>query len=201
MDDEFKKLEANRQSAVQVQDRSDFTAELNGTDNGRMKRFGLDGKHQRDKTRKEREKQSLAQALKISAAYAKLYNSTMQDLHDVTSAVYEAQLLASMALEKAQGLLQQTLDEASMTPNNVAVFRSEDGAIYDQHGQKVDDDTLLSVFWREGAPSWETYQDRKNDVKTKLGRFDLMNKSDMQFNDAHAKPQNDAPLNLKGFDI
>jgi hypothetical protein len=46
----------------------------------------------------------------------------MQSLHDTRDAVYQAQLHTSMALEKAQSALLQTLEQASITPDGTAVF-------------------------------------------------------------------------------
>lgn len=196
-DDDFQEHETKRIAAVKAQDRADYTAAVSGRDNGRIKRFGFEGKAIQDKARKEREKQSLAQALKISTAYAKLYNSTMQGLHDATTAVYEAQLLASMALEKAQTALKQTLSEASMTPDGVAVFLSKGGAVYDQAGQKLDDEVLMGVFWQENAPSWETYQERQNDVQAKQEQLDLMNSHDLRLTELQTKMEDeDNPLSM-----
>ncbi|MFT4924527.1 MAG: hypothetical protein ACI8WB_000605 [Phenylobacterium sp.] len=196
-DDDFQEHETKRVAAVKALERADYTAAISGRDNGRIKRFGFEGKAIQDKARKEREKQSLAQALKISAAYAKLYNSTMQSLHDATTAVYEAQLLASMALEKTQAALKQTLTEASMTPDGVAVFLSQDGAAYDQDGKKLDDEVLMGVFWQENAPSWETYQARQNDVQAKQERLDLMNGHDLRLAELQTKMEDeDNPLSM-----
>jgi hypothetical protein len=190
-DDDFQKHETKRLAMALEQGRADLTAAMAGRDNGRIKRFGFEGKAVQDKARKEREKQSLAQALKISTAYAKLYNSTIQSLHDATTAVYEAQLLASMELEKAQAALKQTLSKASITPDGVAVFLSQDGAVYDQDGQKLDDVTLMSVFWQENAPSWETYRERQQDLENKQGRLDLMNTHDIRLGELRVEMENE----------
>jgi hypothetical protein len=49
----------------------------------------------------------------------------MQSLHDTRDAVYQAQLHTSMALEKAQAALLQTLEQASITLDGTAVFLSK----------------------------------------------------------------------------
>lgn len=244
MGDEFQQLEAKRQAGLREQHNADFTAELNGNENGRIGRFGLRDKSRQEQIRKERDKQTLSQALKISAAYAELYNSTFQLLHDTRDAVYEAQLLASAQLEQAQRLYQEALDNAATLPDGTAVFMDEDGSVYTQDGVRLEGDVLDTIFWPENPTARADFLERQSEIEAKHERFDRingldirldeiqariedknnppsmeemkaykveikgikseavqMNQSDMHFNDALPKPQNDAPLNLKGFEI
>jgi hypothetical protein len=194
-DKEFQKHETKRVAGLREQERTDFTAELNDTDNGRMKKFGLSNKARQEETRKAREKHTLSQALRISASYAKLYQSTMQDLHDATSLVYEAQVKWAAELGAAQTLLKQTIEQATKTPDGTAVFRSQDGNVYNQHGQKMDDEALVGVLWHGRVPSWESYQERFHDVEFKQERLNQMNTHEIRLGELQVKMEDeDNPL-------
>jgi hypothetical protein len=190
-DEEFQKHEAKRVAGLREQDGADFTAEMKDTNNGRMKRFGFQGKAIQDKADKRNKKQLLAYALKVSTSYAALYKSTMQNLHGARDAVYEAQLLASMGLGKTQKALKDTIEQASMTPDGVAVFLSKDGNVYDQNGQKLDNDTLSNVFWRDNAPSWEDYQKSQSNVQGMQERLKQMNGHSMRLDVLQTKMEDE----------
>jgi predicted RNA-binding protein YlxR (DUF448 family) len=202
-DEEFNKHEAKRLAAVKAQDRADFTAEVNGTDNGRMKRFGHYDKHQQEKVRKEREKQALSRALKISASYATLYSSTMQNWHDASNAVYDAQVRGAKLVSEAQALYDQTVEGATKLSDDTAIFWSEDGSVYTQHERKLDEDELIGITQREGAKSWEIHQEAKSDLTNKQERLDLMNEHEVRLvvlqDEIEALKDHDTPENAKRF--
>ncbi|MCJ8270944.1 MAG: hypothetical protein MJK04_16265 [Psychrosphaera sp.] len=183
MDVDFEQHEARRVSDLRAQNRKDLDAEMAGLDNGRVARFGLETKLQKIE-RKKRENQVFDRAAKISAAYIKLYDTAFQNLNDVRTAIYEAQLSASMALGQAQKALKALKESASKTPDGVAVFLSKDGKLYDENGQKLVDDVLMSVLiQREGAPSWADYQDGLDNVGHKQLRLNRINGFDMRLDE------------------
>ncbi len=129
-DDEIK--DSQRQTIVnrQAQEQDDFNNSMADRETGRQRWFGYKRNASQNKSRKEREKHSLQQALALSAAYAKLYHQTMHNLNEAENAVYEAQVKAAEAVNEAQNSLDQTIEKASTTADGTAVFRSADGSVY-----------------------------------------------------------------------
>ncbi len=186
---EFEQHEANRQAKAREQDRADYTAELNEVgDNGRIKRYGLETKQQRLK-REKRDKEALTHAAKVSAAYAKLFDNTMQNLRDARNAVYEAQLLASAGLEQAQKLYQEALDNAARLPDGRAVFMDKAGAVYTQDGVLLEGEVLDEIIWRDNSTPWEVMQERDSALVAKQDRKDMADRLDLEVDELEAEAQ------------
>lgn len=165
----------NERLKVEARDREDFVAAHLGVSNGRNPRYGGELRRNRELQQQERRKETDAEILRLSASYVALYNATMQDLHDTRSIVYDASIQAGVELQNSQTLLRQTLAEANVIANGETVFRSVDGHVYNHKGHQLEHDAVEGIVWREGAPSWEDYQQRLADVEAKQERFDRMN--------------------------
>jgi len=175
-DEDFQKLEKAKSVSRQAQELEDNNNAMAGRfDTGRRINRGFKAVHENEEIRKKNEKNALSQALKISAHYAKLYQNTMQNFHDTSNAVYDAQIVGGQRVSEAEAIIQKALDNASTMPDGTAVFRSQDGSVYTQDGEKLEDDALVGISWRENAPAWETYQEQRKDLDEKLQFLERMN--------------------------
>ncbi len=173
-DDEFSESEKQTIVNREKQEQDDFNNSMSDRETGRQRWFGYERNSTQNKSRKEREKHSLQQALALSAAYAKLYQQTMQNLNEAENAVYEAQVKAAETVNEAQNALDQTIEKASTTVDGTAVFRSADGSVYTYDGRLLEGDELDGITWREDEPSWEEYQKQLDDLREKQDYLDRM---------------------------
>lgn len=199
MDGGFSEHSEKQELKAKAQDEADFVAAMNGTPNGRQMRFGAEQARISKAHNKDLKKQSEAELVRLSAAYQALFKQTMQDLHDTRDSVYEARILAGMALEQSEKRLKAAEAQASTTADGEAVFVAVDGAVYQKDGRVVEASSLDKIHWRDDAPSWEEYQDRKADVQAKQAQFDRMNAHEMRLaqiearmNDEDNKPSMEA---------
>lgn len=157
--DDFKETEEAKAVSRRVQDSEDHNNAISGNfDTGRRINRGLRDKSERDRNTTERVKRSLSQALRLSASYAKQYQSTMGNLNNAENTVYDALLRSAERVSEAQSIVQNSLNAASILPDGSEVFLAENGDAYSKNGREIEGEELALIAWREDAPSWEAYQ-------------------------------------------
>lgn len=96
-------------------------------DLGKRNNRGLGDKHKREAlAQKEKEKQ-LNQSLKISASYAKYYNTVMPDFNAAMPVVYDA-------LEEANGKLAELESRANTFPDGTNIYKNNKGELVSEDG-------------------------------------------------------------------
>lgn len=105
---------------------------------------------------------ALESLLASDPAYATLYNETFDKLRDAERRTEAAMARALETLEQTGRELADALDKANVLPDGRKVFRDPaTGNVYDQNGNAVTGDDLDAVVWRDDAPTWEEYRDKR----------------------------------------
>ncbi len=159
IDEEFLRVEKSKATRRLVQEREDHNNALAGNfDTGRRINRGLKDKDEHEQSVQKRTKQSLSQALRLNTRYAAQYQALMQNLNDAEDAVYAAQIRSAEWVSEAQSAVRGSLDAASALTDGTEVFQAENGSVFTFDERVVEDSELDDISWREGSPSWETYQ-------------------------------------------
>lgn len=176
IDEEFQGVEKSRLAKLLSQEHEDHNNALAGNfDTGRRINRGLKEKEEHEQSVQKRAKKSLSQALKLNARYAAQYQGVMQNLNNAENAVYAAQIRSAEWVSEAQSAVRGSLDAASTMPDGTEVFQSEDGSVYTVDERVVDDNALEEISWREGSPSWETYQGQLAELEEARQHHERMN--------------------------
>lgn len=182
---------------VRLRDFKDQQAELSGVETGRMARFtdedtrgsrtGKTSKRERAAERLSR----LQQLLATNPGYAKLYNDTMDALGKAERAVEQALERAKTALRKAKAALEDTMDRAAQLPNGTKVFRDDEGQVWTEHGQRVDDEEAQSIVWRAGAPGRQELLENRDSAGGRVTDVEALQRIQVDLGDARNRLQDD----------
>lgn len=177
-DDDEKRLEAAREAGAEL---DQFSAELSGTLSGYRAKHLPEGHasnsaHRERQAEKARAQMNALDALLASdPAYAALYNETFDKLRDAERGTEAAMARALETLERTGRELANTLDKANTLPDGRKVFRDPaTGNVYDQNGNAVIGDDLDAVVWRDDAPTWEEYRDKRRSDADARERLDVL---------------------------
>ena len=145
-----------------------FDAELSGTLSGYRGKHLPEDHARRAEAQQRQSEKTKAQLTALEAllagdpAYAALYNDTFDILRDAETATEIAIAATEAALTEAQQELAEALDRASSLPDGRRVFRDPaTGNVYDEDGQLVEGDDLDAIVWRDDAPTWQDYQNKR----------------------------------------
>lgn len=151
------------------QEHEDYNHAISGLETGRQSRFGGIHKNNQTLEKQNRRKAADDQFLMISQSYIALYQQTLSNLHEASTVVYDAMVLASSELYQAEQAIEQLKNQAN-TYNGKPVFTAKMGEVFTQDGEKLSGEALLDIIYstNTGAtPSWEEYQQRVNDLNDK----------------------------------
>jgi hypothetical protein len=172
-------------AAKREEDRRDYERELAGIDIGRAARFhtaeyveqrrqGRSGASQDQKSAQRDYASRLQMLLATNAAYANLYNGTMDALGDAESATDRAIAKAQEALTEAQVQLEQTLGRAAKLPDGTRVFRDERGQVWTEHGTQVSETDAAGIEWRGDEPAYKQFLEESESVRDRLTRLEAL---------------------------
>lgn len=156
------------------QEHEDYNHAISGLETGRQSRFGGIHKNNQALEKQNRKKAADDQLLMISQSYLALYQQTLSNLHEASTVVYDAMVLASSELYQAEQAFEQLTSQAD-TCNGKAVFTATTGEVFTQDGEKLSDDALLDIIYSTNTgvkPSWEEYQQQVNDLDDKQRHLD-----------------------------
>lgn len=144
-------------------DRIDLNHEIAGVDSGRMQRFLLENalfprSENSEKKKSERAMTMLRYLLENDAQYAKRYFEVAEKLDEAQQAVGGALSDIAQRTAVSDRELQNLRDNSAKREDGTSVFRSSDGSIYTQGGQRLSDEDAQEVDIPDGAPSWEEYK-------------------------------------------
>ncbi|MEL7111890.1 MAG: hypothetical protein AAGK93_02970 [Pseudomonadota bacterium] len=145
-----------------AQDGADLNNEVAGRQTGRQTRF-LPGDATGDRStpaeRRAKVYRDLLDLLLTSdPIYAARY-AEAEALLDRAGAATEAAIAeAQSAAAEAAEALEDVLDRANRLPDGRRVFRAADGAVFDEHGQRLSDAEAAGIVWKDDAPSYEAYR-------------------------------------------
>lgn len=147
-------------------DRIEINHEIAGVDVGRMQRFLNNGDNalnseNSEKKKSERAMTMLRYMLENDAQYAKRYFEVAEKLDKAQQAVDRALIDINQRLAVSDRELQKMEDNSVKADDGTSVFKSSDGSIYDQDGQRLSDEDAQKVSVPEDAPSWEDYKAEK----------------------------------------
>lgn len=178
MSEDESDLKRREAAAEAGQELDRYNAELSGTLAGYRGRHlpedhdSKPGSRER-KADKERAARSRLDMLLADPAYADLYNETFDMLRDAEAATEAALAVAVDALDKAGTEFDDLMDRANTLPDGTMVFRDPvSGTVYDQHGNQVTGDDLVSIVWKDGAPDYNDYRASKSAVDAAQKRID-----------------------------
>lgn len=164
-DDDEKRLEAAREAGTEL---DQFNAELSDTLSGYRAKHLPEGHasnsaHRERQAEKARAQMNALEALLASdPAYAALYNQTFDKLRAAENSTETAIARTLETVSQTGQELADALDKANALPDGWKVFRDPaTGSVYDQNGNTVAGDDLAAVVWREGAPTWQEYRDKR----------------------------------------
>lgn len=138
----------------------------------------------------KKEQQSKLQALLLDAQYKAAYDAAMSAFNEAQSAVYDALIDAKNALNQATQHHNQLMERAS-TYNGVRVFMDEQGHAYTEDGQRLTEEEILDVEWREDAPSYEAFIESRDDLSKKQKRFDTVDRYQNRLDSIHKELNNE----------
>ena len=160
------------------QDRDDLNNEMAGREVGRIKRFLLEGyAGPAAQKRRDEEREHLSALMAIlhsSAAYAALYDQTMDALRNAEAATEAVLAEARGVLANADEALADLMDNANTLPDGTKVFRDRDGNVYTEDGRLVEGEALESIHWRGNAPSYEDFLAHRKAVSDAQATIDAI---------------------------
>ena len=168
----------NKPLSKTEQDRDDLNNEMAGREVGRIKRFLPEG-HAGPAAQKRRDQErehlsALLAMLRSSAAYAALYDQTMDALRNAEAATDAALAEARDILANANEALADLMDNANTLPDGTKVFRDQDGNVYTEDGRLIEGEALESIHWRDNAPSYEDFLARRKAVSDAQATIDAI---------------------------
>lgn len=170
-DTAFQKHEQAEQLKRQDNNARDLQHEISDVETGQQKRFlNTEKSTQATAQRKEREQHTqlmtaLETLLTNDAEYAALYRDTMEVITKAEAATESALEAAMIRLDKAQNAMQEMLNDANRLPDGTAIFKDEQGNVWTEHGERVDDPVLLeSIVWRDNATTHEEFLAGQKDI-------------------------------------
>mgnify|MGYP003385626624 CR=1 FL=1 len=164
------------------QEHEDYHHAISGLETGRQSRFGGIHKNNQTLEKQSRKKAADDQFLMVSQSYLALYQQTLSNLHETSTVVYNAMVLASSDVYQAEQALEQLTSQAG-TYNGKAVFTSKTGEVFTQDGEKLSDEEILDIIPSKhtgATPSWEEYQQRVNDLNDKQREFDRLHQHEQR---------------------
>ncbi|MEP0505211.1 MAG: hypothetical protein ABJD13_12035 [Paracoccaceae bacterium] len=142
------------------QDFEDQQNELAGRDTGRMTRFGVGNTRAQELKDREKKERAYRDALDRLLATDPEYRRLYEELGDKLG---KAETQADNTIENLQaGLLaqqdanQDMLDRAPKVDGK-AVFRTTDGRVVDEDGNRIDAIIAAGIIWPDDAPTAEEY--------------------------------------------
>jgi len=144
-------------------DQIDLNHEIAGVDVGRMQRFLLDNSldprnENSEKKKSERAMTMLRYLLENDAQYAKRYFEVAEKLDLAQQEVDGALSDITQRIAVSDRELQDLRDDAAKLEDGASVFKSSDGSIYTEGGQRLSDEDAQKIDIPDGAPSWEEYK-------------------------------------------
>ncbi|MCG8605448.1 hypothetical protein MJD09_10675 [bacterium] len=97
--------------------------------------------------------------------YAALYEHVSNLLNDAEAATEAALAQAETDLGDAEAALEETMENANRLPDGTAVFRDKDGNIRTEDGRIIEGEEAESIVWKDDAPSYEDYLQRKQEIE------------------------------------
>lgn len=179
-------------------DFDDLQNELAGRDVGRHVRFR--NKHdseqetaERRNARMQTQLSALEAMLRDNPEYAALYKKTEGLLDRAEKATDNAIDQAMQDLLQREEALNELLDNANRLPDGTRVFRSEDGSVFNEHGQPIDAEDAQSIVWKDGAPTYEDLMQQKqkmDEVRKRIEdlqhyQIDVLGRARDRMNDQH----------------
>lgn len=175
--DQFRSSELLRETKKR-QDRDDLDNEMAGREVGRIKRFlpeGHAGPAAQKRRDEEREHLSALMAmLRSNAAYAALYDQTMDALRNAEAATEAALTEARDTLDNANEALADLMDNANTLPDGTKVFRNQNGNVYTEDGRLIEGEELQGIHWRDNAPNYEDFLARRKAVSDAQATIDAI---------------------------
>jgi len=164
------------------QEHEDYHHAISGLETGRQSRFGGIHKNNQVLDKQNRKKAADDQFLMISQSYLALYQQTLNNLHEASTVVYNAMVVASREVYQTEQAIEQLTSQAD-TYNGKAVFISKAGEVFTQDGEKLSDEALLDIIPSKhtgAAPSWEEYQQHVNDLNDKQRELDRLHQHEQR---------------------
>lgn len=152
----------------------DYNHEMAGRDVGRMRRFLSEEQIEARSPEKRRGKQAreelsnLQAMLQMNAAYAELYNRTMDTLREAEQAAERALELAEIAHAARMETHRQLMERAAELDDGRKVFQDEEGQLWSEDEEPVSEEQALEIEWRGSEPTFEAFRDSR-DVLTSSG--------------------------------
>ena len=145
-------------------DSDDLANETAGREVGRQYRFLPETATRaatKKKRQREREKLSALMLLMQNAAYAALFNDTMEQVRRADAASEAALARAIGTRDQAKARLHDGRSGASTLPDGTRVYLDRNGDALTEDGMLLGADEHGSVVWRDGAIGYEEYLARK----------------------------------------
>lgn len=151
------------QKPISERDRIDLNNEIAGVDTGRAPRFLLDTdrdpqSENSEKKKRERATNMLLYMLEHDAQYAKQYYEVSEKLKNAQQVAERAMMSIDHRLAESDRSLQFFRDNASKLEDGTRIFKSSNGSIYTEDGQRLDDEKAQTTHISDDAPSWEQYR-------------------------------------------
>lgn len=124
---------------------------------------------------KQKKERSKLESLLLDAQYRAAYDAAIDAFNEAQNAIYEALIKSNNELNAAKQCHNQVMDNANIHGDGRKVFMDDDGNAYTEDGQKLTDEEMLDVDWREGSPGWDEYIQSRDDLAQKQKRFDTVN--------------------------
>ncbi|MEM9375602.1 MAG: hypothetical protein AAGA72_05240 [Pseudomonadota bacterium] len=166
-------------SARRAEDFDDLNRELAGVNGNRRARFSADNERNALAARTRtadliHDLTALEQKMR-DPAYAAAYNAVNDVLRDAETQTDAALSTIERGLSAASAEHENLLERANRLPDGRAVFRHDDGKVYDEHGNEVSDEDAESIVWKSGAPGYAEFiasQQRMADLEKRRQELD-----------------------------
>lgn len=113
-------------------------------------------------------------ALLSTTSFTQLYDQAWDGLRDAEAATERALERAEQALSDNADAFDTTLDRAATLDDGTRVFRHDDGQVWNEHREQVDQALAATIEWQGHEPSYETFLIRSDAVAEAQERIDVI---------------------------
>ncbi len=89
----------------------------------------------------------------------------MDKLADYENATERALGKLETQLSNAEADIQNSLDHTITLPDGRKIFRDADGQVWDEHENRIDEETAASIEWQGSEPGYETFLEQRKKVQ------------------------------------
>lgn len=160
--DDYKLHSARMATAEATQDQDDYNNAVSGADVGRIQRHGVRQEidpmtGEKKGSAAARHARTLQWLLENDVGYSTAHRAATQAITETFELADD--ILERLMRQKADIALdiKEALDDAPTLPDGRKVFRDANGVVYDENGERVDDEITAHIQWRGNEPSYEHY--------------------------------------------